>query len=500
MRWSALQTGSDAGFTSACVIAGLLLAATASVTGYAQAPVPPTAPAEVEARFTRRIEEARAELALLHEKQATEREALVRQLATLRTAVREIDGKVDSVEWRAASARDRLSTAQRNADRTDSLAVFAAALLSEYRRALETRIGASERQAHEGAFRAADQALAKDHPQARLAAGPELLRLSARLLDERWGARESSGQALDREGNVIDGKFLEVGPVAYFRADSGEPTGIVSHRLGSPLPTVLADAGGKEAELSMEKLDETGEVVVPIDVTLGSAVKLAETRESWIEHVRKGGVTMVPLLLLATVCAILAVWKALSLFALRGISADRTACESRVRGVVNALSGGRTAEATALAAALPAPVGPVIEEGVRHHEASAETVEEVMSERLLAQVPRLERFLTPLAVCATAAPLLGLLGTVTGMIHTFRLITVFGTGDARLLSSGISEALITTEFGLLIAIPALLIHAWLSRRVRDIVAATQQAAILFVNALKLADGQTGSERSTKEGS
>jgi biopolymer transport protein ExbB len=482
------------------LVACLFLTVVASVALYAQESNSPTAPAEVEARFTRRIEEARAELTRLHEKQAAEREALVAQLAALRTAVRETDGKVDSVERRLASARDRLTAAQQNADRKDSLAVFAAALLSEYRRALETRVGASERTAHEESLLVVDQALAKDHPQARLAAGPDVLRLSERLLEERWGARESSGKALDREGNVIEGRFMEVGPVAYFRADSGEPTGIVSHRIGSPLPTVLADAGGKAAALSMETLDKTGEVVVPIDVTLGGAVKLAETRESWIEHVRKGGVTMVPLLLLATVCAILAVWKALSLFALRGISADKTACETRVRGVVNALTGGRAAEAAALAAALPAPVGPVIEEGVRHHEASAETVEEVMSERLLAQVPRLERFLTPLAVCATAAPLLGLLGTVTGMIHTFRLITVFGTGDARLLSSGISEALITTEFGLLIAIPALLIHAWLSRRVRDIVAATQQAAILFVNALKLTDGQTGSKRSTKEGS
>ncbi len=491
---------STSALSMAGAVACLFLVVMTSVPLHAQESGSPTAPAEVEARFTRRIEEARAELASLHEKQAAERDALVAQLAVLRTAVREIDGKVDSTERRAATARDRLTAAQRNADRKDSLAVFAAALLSEYRRALETRVGASQRQAHEESLRVVDQALAKELPQARLAAGPELLRLSERLLEERWGARESSGQALDREGNVIEGTFLEVGPVAYFRADGGEPTGIVSHRLGSPLPTVLADAGSKAAVLSMEKLGETGEVVVPIDVTLGGAVKLAETRENWIEHLRKGGVTMVPLLLLATVCGILAVWKALSLFALRAISADRTACETRVRNVVKAITDGRIAEAAALAAALPAPVGPVIEEGVRHHDASLDTVEEVMSERLLAQVPRLERFLTPLAVCATAAPLLGLLGTVTGMIHTFRLITVFGTGDARLLSSGISEALITTEFGLLIAIPALLIHAWLSRRVRDIVAATQQAAILFVNAVKLADGQTGRGPSTKEGS
>jgi biopolymer transport protein ExbB len=110
-----------------------------------------------------------------------------------------------------------------------------------------------------------------------------------------------------------------------------------------------------------------------------------------------------------------------------------------------------------------------------------------MYEQILSQVPLLERFLSPLAVCASVAPLLGLLGTVTGMIHTFNLITVFGTGDAKLLSGGISEALITTEVGLMIAVPALLIHAYLSRRVRRAVALTQQTAIMFVNATKLLD-------------
>ena len=74
-----------------------------------------------------------------------------------------------------------------------------------------------------------------------------------------------------------------------------------------------------------------------------------------------------------------------------------------------------------------------------------------------------EHLLFWLGVSASAAPLLGLLGTVTGMIHTFRLITAFGVGDARLLADGISEALVTTEAGLCVAIPALLCHAWLTR-------------------------------------
>ena len=79
--------------------------------------------------------------------------------------------------------------------------------------------------------------------------------------------------------------------------------------------------------------------------------------------------------------------------------------------------------------------------------------------------------------------MLGLLGTVTGMIQTFKLITVFGTGDAKSLSSGISEALITTEFGLYVAIPALLAQALLSRKAKGTLSEMEQTSVAFVNGL-----------------
>jgi len=76
---------------------------------------------------------------------------------------------------------------------------------------------------------------------------------------------------------------------------------------------------------------------------------------------------------------------------------------------------------------------------------------------------------------------LGLLGTVTGIINTFKLITVFGTGDVKTLSGGISEALITTKFGLIVAIPSLLLHAFLSRKARGVVDQMEKAAVAFIN-------------------
>jgi biopolymer transport protein ExbB len=80
----------------------------------------------------------------------------------------------------------------------------------------------------------------------------------------------------------------------------------------------------------------------------------------------------------------------------------------------------------------------------------------------------IERFLSTISIFASISPLLGLLGTVVGMIGTFNVISVFGTGNAKLLSGGISEALITTELGLIIAVPLLLFHSILSAKVNRI--------------------------------
>jgi biopolymer transport protein ExbB len=88
----------------------------------------------------------------------------------------------------------------------------------------------------------------------------------------------------------------------------------------------------------------------------------------------------------------------------------------------------------------------------------------ILSECALMMQPMLNRNLSVIAVLGSVAPLLGLLGTVSGMIRTFSVISAIGTGNARPLAGGISEALVATEAGLLVAIPGLLLSASLSRR------------------------------------
>jgi biopolymer transport protein ExbB len=119
--------------------------------------------------------------------------------------------------------------------------------------------------------------------------------------------------------------------------------------------------------------------------------------------------------------------------------------------------------------------------GVENLAEPRDIVEEVMYETILVTRLRLNRFIPFVAIAAAAAPLLGLLGTVTGIINTFKLITVFGSGDVKTLSGGISEALITTEFGLIVAIPSLLLSAFLSRKARGVIDRMEGIALSFLN-------------------
>lgn len=121
-----------------------------------------------------------------------------------------------------------------------------------------------------------------------------------------------------------------------------------------------------------------------------------------------------------------------------------------------------------------------------------ETLEARLDEAILKQIPRLERGLSTLGILAAVAPLLGLLGTVVGMIDTFQSITLFGTGDPRIMSGGISQALVTTQLGLSVAIPIVLLHAVLSTKSNRLVQILDEQSAGMI--AKLAEQQQGQSR------
>jgi biopolymer transport protein ExbB len=125
-------------------------------------------------------------------------------------------------------------------------------------------------------------------------------------------------------------------------------------------------------------------------------------------------------------------------------------------------------------------VGRIIWAAREDEQLDVETLELRLGEAVLAEVPRINRHLPLLKIIAAVAPLMGLLGTVTGMIVTFQAITLFGAGDPRLMAGGISQALITTVLGLCVAIPMLLLHNLVQGRARGITELLQQRAVSLV--------------------
>lgn len=126
----------------------------------------------------------------------------------------------------------------------------------------------------------------------------------------------------------------------------------------------------------------------------------------------------------------------------------------------------------------------VLRVGLENHKKPIERIEEKIEVLLLGELPVYNKFLPQISTLAGMMPMLGLLGTVTGMISTFEEINLHGTGDAQAMAGGISEALITTQAGMVAAIPIILGHLFISNRVKKITATLHYASSRLIDYLK----------------
>jgi biopolymer transport protein ExbB len=283
-----------------------------------------------------------------------------------------------------------------------------------------------------------------------------------------------------------------IGPAGVFLADDGR-TG-ASHpdpRANSLEPSMLSFINPADAEAA-QALVQDGAGTFPLDPTLLNARKIEETEETFLEHVQKGGPVMYPIAGMFVAAMLVSILKYLSMLFTPGAS------KRRIKRLGAAILADDSETALAEARRIGGPTGRMLADGIEHMDHPKELVEEIMYESVLETKLKLQRLLPLVAIIAAAAPLMGLLGTVTGIINTFKMITVFGTGDPKTLSGGISEALITTKFGLVVAIPSLIIHAFLSRTAKGKIDGMEQAAISFTNVLAILQGKPAEEAADPE--
>lgn len=145
------------------------------------------------------------------------------------------------------------------------------------------------------------------------------------------------------------------------------------------------------------------------------------------------------------------------------------------------------------------PLGQILAAGISNHKRGREQMKESIEEVAGHVVHEMERYLNTLGTVAAVAPLLGLLGTVIGMIKVFTAIKLEGTGNAAVLAGGISEALITTAAGLSVAIPSLFFFRFFQRRVDELVITMEQEALKLVEVLNgdRANAEKAESRSPK---
>lgn len=299
----------------------------------------------------------------------------------------------------------------------------------------------------------------------------EVVGMAVERLDRILGGTIYEGSALSVGGGKIDGRYALLGPSALFAATDGSIAGVTTPVTEQGVKPTVVDTGQGEG---IRNLIENKEGLVPMDPT-GKALKIGQSKDSVAEHLAKGGIVGYWIVALGILGLLIAAFKWFE------ISRFNVPQPQQIDSILDDLLQGKTEEAEQEARSIPGTAGEMMLVGVQNFHRKRRALEELLYEKLLAIRPKLERFLPFLAVTAAAAPLMGLLGTVMGMIKTFKLITEFGTGDAKSLSTGISEALVTTELGLIVAIPVLIVHGILVRMARGRIGRMEAAAMAFLN-------------------
>ena len=434
---------------------------------------------QVAIESEREVRAAERELADLRRQVADEKIPISKRLTELENLVQTERAEYDVVVRAAENREVDLNDQREKVDAVRTENVYIRNQLSAYVKAFSTRIHESELSAYKDLIEESEQVLVRTDAtdSEKLAAQVAVVNASIERVRDIIGGHRFKGSALSSSGTEVSGQYVIAGPFAYF-GDGGENVGFAEQQVNSVHPIILSKGIEESSITAINTITQTGEGFIPVDPTEGDAVKLSLTKETFLEHIAAGGVSMYPIIAIGIAAALVAIFKFFEI-----LSVKRPKPGS-IQQIIDSLNTGNNSKAREIANSVEGPFGNLLVAGVEHADQEKEILEEVLYEQMLAAQPKLERFLAFIALTAAAAPLLGLLGTVTGMIDTFKLITVFGTGDAASLSSGISVALITTEYGLIVAIPSLILQAMLTRQAKGKLGEMEQASVALVNGLE----------------
>ncbi len=264
-----------------------------------------------------------------------------------------------------------------------------------------------------------------------------VVRFSTTVLNTNGEAEEREVVRVGVFNVVSDGKYLQY----------SSKTGNLTELGRQPQQARFTDS----AEDLSDKRD--GQVVFGLDPTSGQILSLLLRSPTFADRVKMGSIVGYIIMVLGVVALLIALERLLVL-TLTANKVNRQLKSDELTG--------------------DNPLGRVLLASQKYRDADLETLELKLGEAILKETPALTRALMFLKIIAVVAPLLGLLGTVTGMIKTFQIITLYGTGDPTLMAGGISQALVTTVQGLSVAIPTVLLHTLVTGRSKKITHVLQE--------------------------
>ncbi|MCH2175800.1 MAG: MotA/TolQ/ExbB proton channel family protein [Lentisphaeria bacterium] len=277
---------------------------------------------------------------------------------------------------------------------------------------------------------------------------------------------------LSMDGHVVSGESISFGlseqylvgeNIAGWRIESN------SHNIPEIYPL--------EGDFKVFDNNSSGAIFLPFD--LSQKWKTYEAPDtSLYGYLKRGGLIVWPLITLGMLTLVICAYKSIYLWRIQ-VNFDSNAEETVKKLSIDNI------EAEEFVSSLKSYDAEILKAGVRYAFHGDDVAEEAMNEVILRNISQLEKGLAFISLTAGVAPLLGLLGTVMGIIKTFQQIAYSADSKSSQMAEGISEALITTELGLIVAVPAFILYAILNRRMKIIVNALEKAMLGFLNGIKL---------------